>query len=302
MQVARLLAPTADVLVHLFFFATQPVAHVTPFPGAKQLGKAASYSRAHSEALAEPRQTFLSAAACLRQAAVFGLNASTRVVVVVDDLTVVVVVVFGCTGAVVVVVGRFGAVVAVVLVVVVVVLVGRVVVVVLLDLTRVVVVVVGRGRVVVVVLGLGFEQAITHASYLARAAAMQAGSRFTHCPPSLIHWFWQLLTHPELPPLDLPPDVEARTAKLANVTAAMASATAGSIRNESHLAVSFTMLVGFVAIAADPLSKSDALEGLANARKTRHASAGAAAPLQHAAIASAKRPTRSCDGCRRSAP
>ena len=92
---ARVLAPAALVLVHLFLLAAQPAAHVTPFPGAKQLVKAVSYSSWHSDALAEPRQIFLSAAACLRHAAVPGLNASTSVVVVVDELTVVVVVVFG---------------------------------------------------------------------------------------------------------------------------------------------------------------------------------------------------------------
>jgi len=130
-HVLWVLEPAPVALVHLFFLATQAAAHVTPFPGAKQLAKAASYSSWHSTALAEPRHIFLSAAACLRHAAVAGLNARTRVVVVVDDLTVVVV--FGRAGAVlvVVVVGCLGAVVAVVLVVVVVVvLVGWVVVVV----------------------------------------------------------------------------------------------------------------------------------------------------------------------------
>ena len=95
MHVAWVLELPAVALVHLFLLATQPAAHVTPFPGAKQLVKVVLYWSWHADALAEPRQIFLSAAACLRHAAVFGLNADTRVVVVVDDLTVVVVVVFG---------------------------------------------------------------------------------------------------------------------------------------------------------------------------------------------------------------
>src|SRR5438552_4122422 len=100
-------------------------ADVTPWPGAKQLANAVSYSASHSRALAETRQIFLSAVACLMHAPVLGLNAGTRVVVVVDDATVVVVlgrvgavlvvvVVMGL-GAVVAVVGRLGLVVVVVL-------------------------------------------------------------------------------------------------------------------------------------------------------------------------------------------
>ena len=90
-QLVRALEPVAVVLVHFAFFARHVVAHVTPFPGAKQPAKAVSYSTWHSTALAEARQTFFAAVACLMHAAVVGLNASTKVVVVVDDLTVVVV-------------------------------------------------------------------------------------------------------------------------------------------------------------------------------------------------------------------
>ena len=216
-HVLRLLEPPV-LLVHFVFFARQLAAHVTPLPGAKQLANAVSYSASHSRALAETRQIFLSAVACLMHAPVLGLNAGTRVVVVVDDATVVVVlgrvgavlvvvVVMGL-GAVVVVVGRLGLVVVVVVgrlglvVVVVVELLGgspSVVVVVLgspsvvvVDVGRgrvvVVVVVVGRGRVVVVV-RWGVVHATTHASYFARATSRHAWSRPTHWPPSAIHWF-----------------------------------------------------------------------------------------------------------------
>ena len=169
-----------------------------------------------------------------------------------------------------------------------------------LGLRSVVVVVVGRGRVVVVVCW-GFEQATMHASYLARAAAMHAGSRFTHCPPSEIHWFWQPLAHLGLPPFEWLPDVEAATPKLASVIAAMTIALAGSIRSGSHLAVAFIMLVGFVAMGVDAVSKSGALERAVNASKTRDAAAGDAAPLQRDAIPRA-RPARSCGESRRSVP
>ena len=213
------------LVVHFAFFARQEAAHVTPLPGAKQPAKAVSYSAWQSTALAETRQIFLSALACLMHVAVLGLNAGTRVVVVVDDVTVVVV--LGRVGAVLVVVRRLGAVLVVVgrLGVVVVVVVGRVGLVVVVVVGRLglvvvvvvgrlgvvvvvvvgplggspsvvvvlgalseVVVVVGRGRVVVVV-RWGVVHATTQASYLARAAAMQSASRFTHCPPSEIHWF-----------------------------------------------------------------------------------------------------------------
>jgi len=202
------------LVVHFAFFARQEAAHVTPLPGAKQPAKAVSYSTWQSTALAETRQIFLSALACLMHVAVLGLNAGTRVVVVVDDVTVVVV--LGRVGAVLVVVGRLGVVVVVVvgrvglvvvvvvgrLGLVVVVVVGRLgvvvvvvgplggspSVVVVLGALSEVVVVVGRGRVVVVV-RWGVVHATTQASYLARAAAMQSASRFTHCPPSEIHWF-----------------------------------------------------------------------------------------------------------------
>ena len=213
----RLLEPPV-LLVHFVFFARQLAAHVTPLPGAKQLANAVSYSASHSRALAETRQIFLSAVACLMHAPVLGLNAGTRVVVVVDDATVVVVlgrvgavlvvvVVMGL-GAVVVVVGRLGLVVVVVVgrlglvVVVVVELLGGSpsVVVVVLDSPRVVVVDVGRGRVVVVVVVVGrgrvvvvvrwgVVHATTHASYFARATSRHAWSRPTHWPPSAIHWF-----------------------------------------------------------------------------------------------------------------
>ena len=227
-HVLRLLEPPV-LLVHFVFFARQLAAHVTPLPGAKQLANAVSYSASHSRALAETRQIFLSAVACLMHAPVLGLNAGTRVVVVVDDATVVVVlgrvgavlvvvVVMGL-GAVVVVVGRLGLVVVVVLGrlgLVVVVVVGRLglvvvvvvellggspsVVVVVLDSPRVVVVDVGRGRVVVVVVVVGrgrvvvvvrwgVVHATTHASYFARATSRHAWSRPTHWPPSAIHWF-----------------------------------------------------------------------------------------------------------------
>jgi hypothetical protein len=204
--VLLVLEPPPVLLVHFAFFARQEAAHVTPLPGAKQPAKAVSYSAWQSTALAETRHIFLSAVACLMHEAVLGLNAGTRVVVVVDDvmvvvvvgrLGVVVVVVVGRVGlVVVVVVGRLGLVVVVVvgrLGVVVVVVVGPLgesssVVVVVLGALSVVVVVVGRGRVVVVV-RWGVEHATTQASYLARAAAMQSASRFTHCPPSEIHWF-----------------------------------------------------------------------------------------------------------------
>ena len=199
-----MLEPPPVLLVHFAFFARQEAAHVTPLPGAKQPAKAVSYSTWQSTALAETRQIFLSALACLMHVAVLGLNAGTRVVVVVDDVTVVVV--LGRVGAVLVVVGRLGVVVVVVvgrvglvvvvvvgrlgLVVVVVVgpLAGSPSVVVVLGALSEVVVVVGRGRVVVVV-RWGVVHATTQASYLARAAAMQSASRFTHCPPSEIHWF-----------------------------------------------------------------------------------------------------------------
>ena len=212
------------LVVHFAFFARQEAAHVTPLPGAKQPAKAVSYSAWQSTALAETRQIFLSALACLMHVAVLGLNAGTRVVVVVDDVTVVVV--LGRVGAVLVVVRRLGAVLVVVgrLGVVVVVVVGRVGLVVVVVVGRLglvvvvvvgrlgvvvvvvgplagspsvvvvlgalseVVVVVGRGRVVVVV-RWGVAHATTQASYLARTAAMQSASRFTHCPPSEIHWF-----------------------------------------------------------------------------------------------------------------
>jgi len=198
------LEPPPVLVVHFAFFARQEAAHVTPLPGAKQPAKAVSYSTWQSTALAETRQIFLSALACLMHVAVLGLNAGTRVVVVVDDVTVVVV--LGRVGAVLVVVGRLGVVVVVVvgrvglvvvvvvgrlgLVVVVVVgpLAGSPSVVVVLGALSEVVVVVGRGRVVVVV-RWGVVHATTQASYLARAAAMQSASRFTHCPPSEIHWF-----------------------------------------------------------------------------------------------------------------
>ena len=208
-----MLEPPPVLLVHFAFFARQEAAHVTPLPGAKQPAKAVSYSTWQSTALAETRQIFLSALACLMHVAVLGLNAGTRVVVVVDDVTVVVVlgrvgavlVVVGWLGAVLVVVGRLGVVVVVVvgrvgLVVVVVVgrlgvvvvvvgpLAGSPSVVVVLGALSEVVVVVGRGRVVVVV-RWGVAHATTQASYLARTAAMQSASRFTHCPPSEIHWF-----------------------------------------------------------------------------------------------------------------
>ena len=199
-----MLEPPPVLVVHFAFFARQEAAHVTPLPGAKQPAKAVSYSTWQSTALAETRQIFLSALACLMHVAVLGLNAGTRVVVVVDDVTVVVV--LGRVGAVLVVVGRLGVVVVVVvgrvglvvvvvvgrlgLVVVVVVgpLAGSPSVVVVLGALSEVVVVVGRGRVVVVV-RWGVVHATTQASYLARAAAMQSASRFTHCPPSEIHWF-----------------------------------------------------------------------------------------------------------------
>ena len=202
------------LVVHFAFFARQEAAHVTPLPGAKQPAKAVSYSTWQSTALAETRQIFLSALACLMHVAVLGLNAGTSVVVVVNDVTVVVV--LGRVGAVLVVVGRLGVVVVVVvgrvglvvvvvvgrLGLVVVVVVGRLgvvvvvvgplggspSVVVVLGALSEVVVVVGRGRVVVVV-RWGVVHATTQASYLARAAAMQSASRFTHCPPSEIHWF-----------------------------------------------------------------------------------------------------------------
>ena len=208
-----MLEPPPALVVHFAFFARQEAAHVTPLPGAKQPAKAVSYSAWQSTALAETRQIFLSALACLMHVAVLGLNAGTRVVVVVDDVTVVVVlgrvgavlVVVGWLGAVLVVVGRLGVVVVVVvgrvgLVVVVVVgrlgvvvvvvgpLAGSPSVVVVLGALSEVVVVVGRGRVVVVV-RWGVVHATTQASYFARAAAMQSASRFTHCPPSEIHWF-----------------------------------------------------------------------------------------------------------------
>ena len=199
-----MLEPLPVLVVHFAFFARQEAAHVTPLPGAKQPAKAVSYSTWQSTALAETRQIFLSALACLMHVAVLGLNAGTRVVVVVDDVTVVVV--LGRVGAVLVVVGRLGVVVVVVvgrvglvvvvvvgrlgLVVVVVVgpLAGSPSVVVVLGALSEVVVVVGRGRVVVVV-RWGVAHATTQASYLARTAAMQSASRFTHCPPSEIHWF-----------------------------------------------------------------------------------------------------------------
>ena len=199
-----MLEPPPVLVVHFAFFARQEAAHVTPLPGAKQPAKAVSYSTWQSTALAETRQIFLSALACLMHVAVLGLNAGTRVVVVVDDVTVVVV--LGRVGAVLVVVGRLGVVVVVVvgrvglvvvvvvgrlgLVVVVVVgpLAGSPSVVVVLGALSEVVVVVGRGRVVVVV-RWGVVHATTQASYLARTAAMQSASRFTHCPPSEIHWF-----------------------------------------------------------------------------------------------------------------
>ena len=199
-----MLEPPPVLVVHFAFFARQEAAHVTPLPGAKQPAKAVSYSTWQSTALAETRQIFLSALACLMHVAVLGLNAGTRVVVVVDDVTVVVV--LGRVGAVLVVVGRLGVVVVVVvgrvglvvvvvvgrlgLVVVVVVgpLAGSPSVVVVLGALSEVVVVVGRGRVVVVV-RWGVAHATTQASYLARTAAMQSASRFTHCPPSEIHWF-----------------------------------------------------------------------------------------------------------------
>ena len=205
-HVLRLLEPPV-LLVHFVFFARQLAAHVTPLPGAKQLANAVSYSASHSRALAETRQIFLSAVACLMHAPVLGLNAGTRVVVVVDDATVVVVlgrvgavlvvvVVMGL-GAVVVVVGRLGLVVVVVVELlggspsVVVVVLGSPSVVVV-DVGRgrvvVVVVVVGRGRVVVVV-RWGVVHATTHASYFARATSRHAWSRPTHWPPSAIHWF-----------------------------------------------------------------------------------------------------------------
>ena len=209
-----MLEPLPVLVVHFAFFARQEAAHVTPLPGAKQPAKAVSYSTWQSTALAETRQIFLSALACLMHVAVLGLNAGTRVVVVVDDVTVVVVlgrvgavlVVVGSLGAVLVVVERLGVVVVVVVVgrlgLVVVVVVGRLgvvvvvvgplggspSVVVVLGALSEVVVVVGRGRVVVVV-RWGVVHATTQASYLARAAAMQSASRFTHCPPSEIHWF-----------------------------------------------------------------------------------------------------------------
>ena len=208
-----MLEPLPVLVVHFAFFARQEAAHVTPLPGAKQPAKAVSYSTWQSTALAETRQIFLSALACLMHVAVLGLNAGTRVVVVVDDVTVVValgrvgavLVGVGWLGAVLVVVGRLGVVVVVVvgrLGLVVVVVVGRLgvvvvvvgplggspSVVVVLGALSEVVVVVGRGRVVVVV-RWGVVHATTQASYLARAAAMQSASRFTHCPPSEIHWF-----------------------------------------------------------------------------------------------------------------
>ena len=209
-----MLEPPPVLVVHFAFFARQEAAHVTPLPGAKQPAKAVSNSAWQSTALAETRQIFLSALACLMHAAVLVLNAGKTVVVVVDDVTVVVV--LGRVGAVLVVVGRLGVVVVVVvgrvglvvvvvvgrLGLVVVVVVGRLgvvvvvvgplggspSVVVVLGALSEVVVVVGRGRVVVVV-RWGVAHATTQASYLARAAAMQSASRFTHCPPSEIHWF-----------------------------------------------------------------------------------------------------------------
>src|SRR5439155_74974 len=97
-HVLRLLEPPV-LLVHFVFFARQLAAHVTPLPGAKQLANAVSYSASHSRALAETRQIFLSAVACLMHAPVLGLIAGTGVVVVVGRGGVVVVVRWGVVHA-----------------------------------------------------------------------------------------------------------------------------------------------------------------------------------------------------------
>ena len=70
--------------VHLPFLATQAAAHATPFPGAKQLETAVSYSVWQAVTLATMLHIFSCVVASFRHAAVSGVNAAGgRVVVVV---------------------------------------------------------------------------------------------------------------------------------------------------------------------------------------------------------------------------
>jgi len=68
-----LFAPGTTAPAHFVFLATQPTAHATPFPGAKQLANAASYCAWQVAAVPVALHAFCVAAACLMHAAVAAL-------------------------------------------------------------------------------------------------------------------------------------------------------------------------------------------------------------------------------------